>query len=322
MYKTKTNDELLKKYDPCSIGRRIFNRLNEIQLSMRDFETFLIRLFPAPFSSLRKFISYAEIKNSNRQSLHGNGFFERLGNFALSYALSMYATAMILKTDTYYLATGQEYKHFGSRLLLSENEISDPNARITDIQQSLASSFCLNECGGRLRICREIKNLTIKQLAEQIKISPSTVYAYENNNFSDPPRYSYPLLFKLSEALDVHTDYVVLGRSILDFYHIPDQQIAKNHDELLFNPPVNLDLSRLNRSLWEDMKIEAADSDEREEYIKECEQEYRDGITYILPLVKIDTLEKIRRLLYREFPEYEKDRFLPEDKRKYIVRNI
>lgn len=321
MYKTKTNDELLKQYDPSNIGRRIFHRLDEVQLSMRDFEAFLIRLFPSPFSNLRKYIPYSEIKSTVRADRRRNSFYENLGNFALSYAITMYAIAFVLKTDTYYLVSGHEYEQFRNYLPLFENETRNMNEHITDIQQSLMSSYCLDECGARLRICREKRNLTIKQLADRIKISPSTVYGYENSNSSDLPRYSYPLLFKISEILQVPTDFIILGYSILKLYHIPIQQLTRENDELEFNPPIHFDIRELYKSLWEEMKIEAVDAEGIEEYISECEQQYRDDIRYILPMLKIDMLEKIKNTIKRDYPDFDSDRFLSEDKRKYTLHD-
>ena len=212
MYKTKTNEELLKQYAPSNIGKRIFHRLEEMQLSMRDFESILIRLLPSQFSNMRKYIPYSEIKSTVQADRRKNSFFENLGGFALSYAITMYGIALVLKLDAYYLATGRE--QLGNCLLQSERGARNMNKHISAIQQMLMSSCCLDECGARLRICREKRKLTIKQLADLIRISPSTVCGYENSNSYNLPRYSYPILFKMSEVLGVSTDFIVLGSSI------------------------------------------------------------------------------------------------------------
>lgn len=303
VYKTKTNDDLLKKYNPVEIGVRLYRRMNEIQISVREFERALHRLLPSPYSSLRKFISYADIKQTNQKTERSRDFYSGLGSFVLSYALSMYVSALILQTDTYYLATGQEFPQYGSHFPLSSDESMHLNDRILYINNFIMSRYVQDDRGMRLRICRENKNYSIKQLADLVKLSPSTVFAYENSDSDHLPRYSYPILMEIATVLEAPADFIVLGGSILDIYHIGKSE---------FNPTVSFDIRKVERNMWEDMQIQASDEWQIEENCIEMEEQYREAISLMLPVLKIDTLEKIDFIIRCIYPDYEKKIYVSE----------
>ena len=59
--------------------------------------------------------------------------------------------------------------------------------------------------GSRLRLLRQAKNMTQKQLADQLRLTKSVISAYE----TDLRLPSYDILIKLAAIFDVTTDYLL-----------------------------------------------------------------------------------------------------------------
>lgn len=59
--------------------------------------------------------------------------------------------------------------------------------------------------GSRLRMLRQAKNITQKQLADQLRLTKSVISAYE----TDLRLPSYDILIKLSAIFGVTTDYLL-----------------------------------------------------------------------------------------------------------------
>lgn len=59
--------------------------------------------------------------------------------------------------------------------------------------------------GARLRLLRQAKNITQKQLADQLRLTKSVISAYE----TDLRLPSYDILIKLSAIFGVTTDYLL-----------------------------------------------------------------------------------------------------------------
>lgn len=65
--------------------------------------------------------------------------------------------------------------------------------------------FEMVDFGARLRILRQSKNLTQKQLADQLRLTKSVVSAYE----TDLRLPSYDILIKIAMIFGVTTDYLL-----------------------------------------------------------------------------------------------------------------
>lgn len=59
--------------------------------------------------------------------------------------------------------------------------------------------------GMRLRLLRQAKNMTQKQLADQLRLTKSVISAYE----TDLRLPSYDILIKIAAIFDVTTDYLL-----------------------------------------------------------------------------------------------------------------
>lgn len=59
--------------------------------------------------------------------------------------------------------------------------------------------------GARLRLLRQAKNMTQKQLADQLRLTKSVISAYE----TDLRLPSYDILIRLAAIFDVTTDYLL-----------------------------------------------------------------------------------------------------------------
>ena len=65
--------------------------------------------------------------------------------------------------------------------------------------------FEMVDFGARLRMLRQAKNITQKQLADQLRLTKSVISAYE----TDLRLPSYDILIKLSAIFGVTTDYLL-----------------------------------------------------------------------------------------------------------------
>lgn len=63
------------------------------------------------------------------------------------------------------------------------------------------------EAGGRIRLLREAKHYTREYLSEKSDISPKFLYEIENGQKG----FSADTLYKLAEALDTNSDYILFG---------------------------------------------------------------------------------------------------------------
>lgn len=77
----------------------------------------------------------------------------------------------------------------------------------------------MSDFGQRLKNARKLRNLTQKELAETLSIAQSTIASYENN--SRFPGES--LLVKLSETLNVRTDYLLGTTEYASLYQATKQ---------------------------------------------------------------------------------------------------
>ena len=63
------------------------------------------------------------------------------------------------------------------------------------------------EAGARIRLLRETKYYTREYLSEKADISPKFLYEIENGQKG----FSADTLYKLAEALDTNSDYILFG---------------------------------------------------------------------------------------------------------------
>lgn len=63
------------------------------------------------------------------------------------------------------------------------------------------------DAGARIRMLREAKHYTREYLSEKSEISPKFLYEIENGQKG----FSADTLYKLSEALDTNSDYILFG---------------------------------------------------------------------------------------------------------------
>ena len=62
--------------------------------------------------------------------------------------------------------------------------------------------------GGRMRECRQIKDLSQEQLAKLLLVNRRTIGSWETN-VNEP---SVEMIGKIADVLGVTTDYLILGR--------------------------------------------------------------------------------------------------------------
>lgn len=69
----------------------------------------------------------------------------------------------------------------------------------------MEGDFDMVDFGSRLRMLRQSKNLTQKQLADQLRLTKSVISAYE----TDLRMPSYDILVRLASIFGVTTDYLL-----------------------------------------------------------------------------------------------------------------
>lgn len=93
--------------------------------------------------------------------------------------------------------------------------------------------FNFKEFGSRIRNARKKSDFTIEKLCEIVDISPSFLGSVERGE----SRISIEKLYKLSETLNVSTDYLLKGEKkylsdLLEKYHLEEMTKMTNKKEL------------------------------------------------------------------------------------------
>ena len=97
------------------------------------------------------------------------------------------------------------------------------------------------EAGSKIRFLREEKHYTREHLAELADISPKFLYEVENGQKG----FSADTLYRLAEALDTNSDYILFGKyrgkiydeaqRILNLFEEPKKEIVIEIIELIYS---------------------------------------------------------------------------------------
>ena len=216
MRRTEANGQMLGRYRPWRIGSRMLQLMQQEGLSLRTFSHLLQSCSVPPFGNILKYVSGADLSKTAEEAEKDEDFCIALGLLFLDFAVTAYQIAVVLKTDPVYLATGLPFRK--DPVYPTTYPEGTESERLTRVRSAAAA---IDYRGISRRICemRSLRAMNVRQLAAAIRVSTSTVSAYENAGITKPQRFSFPVFHELCSALDVYPDYLMLGCSVFSLYN-------------------------------------------------------------------------------------------------------
>lgn len=259
MRKNTPADELRKDYDPVAIGERIFHLVKEENMTLKGFAALVTKMAQDPFGKIDRYIKVREMKLYDNEDIRTDSLYENMGLFFLDFAYTSYIVSFILRTDPQYLAFGVKPRD-GIIFQTQPTEKTGEGESFLKYQISQIDPMLISD---RIRTVRKLNDKTTREAAEEIKVSLVTYLGYENALYDKPHRFSYPVFFQFCKAMDVHADYVMLGKSIKGLYSpydFSDGNLLGYIDKRKFPDYSSMD------ELWDEYQAEIAYAEGNEDY--------------------------------------------------------